>query len=312
MSQTTRVSNVSMLLRILVAGHIFRDSSKCSSTAAMLLVSSPHLRLISSAPWYMLAYVNQWSKIIQMWIKGLLIYWCLLFLLTLCCFKVRMLTAEVPTVHRLEQSTLRLGHGAWILAMAPESSKPSLRFDEGFDVACYSLFYSLLIWFYLILSLHLLIPFQDHQDHQDHQDYQGQGEYYWLYKTVTSWSMQRRVARARRGCLSVPACKKCQTHSNILRNHHMSDFLTRYTRSRVSSSLGGYAWKANAQSASDCIVLPKWPVHVAFFVAFFVAFSAEACDLALKFPHVSVLPFKLHSFRGSGVFCFRLCFGALI
>lgn len=24
----------------------------------------------------------------------------------------------------------------------------------------------------------------------------------------------------------------------------------------------------------------------------------KACDLALKFPHVSVLPFNLHSFRG--------------
>lgn len=92
----------------------------------------------------------------------------------------------------------------------------------------------------------------------------------------------------------------------------------------VSSSVGVYAWRANAQSASDCIVLPKWRILGDLVktenkvtkpskpMSFFVAFSAEACDLALKFPHVSVLPFKLHSFRGSGVCCcFRLYFGAL-
>ena len=135
----------------------------------------------------------------------------------------------------------------------------------------------------------------------------------------------RNDAWQEQGGVLVPACKKVpDTFEYHSKPSSVWFFWQDTSDLGVSSSLGVYARRANAQSASDCIVLPKWRILGDLVktenkvtkptkpMSFLVAFSAEACDLALKFPHVSVLPFKLHSFRGSGVYCcFRLYFGAL-
>ena len=99
----------------------------------------------------------------------------------------------------------------------------------------------------------------------------------WLQSPILEW------------ILMVHDGSHTHTHFHLLA-HSGKSVVTCY-RSKTSFKTGG---KFFFQTFFSFVFFFK---PVVFFRCF-LFFSNQACDLALKFPHVSVLPFKLHSFRG--------------
>ena len=145
-------------------------------------------------------------------------------------------------MHRLEQSALRLGHGAWVLAMG-SARLASMSHDVACDnfakkLQCYSLFLRCFCFVYLFIPL---------QNHHDHRRSPRTGRVLLALQDGDVLVYATTRGKSKAGVLVSSMQKGPDTFEYHLKPSRLIKCLkslTRYIRSTVASFLGGYAWRA--------------------------------------------------------------------
>lgn len=193
------------------------------------------------------------------------------------CADLTLCILQVPTMHGLEQSTLWLGHGARILVRASALATSSTSETE-----------------LLTRTGRVLLALQD-------------GDVL-VYATTRGKS---KAAICNCYCKAPWSLNRFSwfmtAHTHIFtctQLHSGKSVVTIYGHKWSKTSF--MIWKINEsrkfKNIDSMFFTKKWIyLHFSFDITTIIHnpyLLIQACDLALKFPHVSVLPFKLHSFRG--------------